>query len=112
MAEHQQQGRVALSDFAGQGAVYDGLMKTLRDGTTVHAYLISGASGVGKKTLSQLIAQYLLCQGDHKPCGVCPACVQTAAGNHPDVIIVQPGVPISPEVSRDLKSIPWTRSVR
>lgn len=106
MTDIQPQIHPALSDFAGQGAVYDGLMRTLKDGTTVHAYLISGASGVGKKTLSHLMAQYLLCQGQDKPCGLCPACVQVKAGNHPDVIVVQPGVPISPEVSRDLKSIP------
>lgn len=96
----------ALSDFAGQGAVYDGLMKTLRDGTHVHAYLISGAAGVGKKTLSMLMAGYLLCQGEPKPCGVCAACMQTKAGNHPDVIVVQPGTPISGEVKAGLKSIP------
>ena len=106
MTDMQPQAHVALSAFAGQGAVYDGLMRTLRDGTTVHAYLISGTSGVGKKTLSHLMAQYLLCQGQNKPCGVCPACVQVRGGNHPDVIIVQPGIPISAEVNRDLKSIP------
>lgn len=100
------QDRLALSDFAGQGAVYDGLMTTLRNGTHVHAYLISGAAGVGKRTLAELLAGYLLCQGHDKPCGACPACVQMRAGNHPDMIVVQPGVPINPSVNRDLKSIP------
>ena len=36
-----------LSDFQGQGAVYDGLMRTLHDGTFVHAYLITGLEGMG-----------------------------------------------------------------
>ncbi|MBR4080482.1 MAG: DNA polymerase III subunit delta' [Clostridia bacterium] len=106
MSEYVRPMTPVLSDFAGQGAVYDGLMKTLRDGTHVHAYLISGASGVGKRTLASLIAGYLLCQGQNKPCGACPACAQTAAGNHPDVIVVQPGIPISSEVNAGLKSIP------
>ena len=51
-----------LSDFEGQGAVYDGLMRTLHDGTFVHAYLITGLEGMGKRTLARLLAQYWLCQ--------------------------------------------------
>ena len=51
-----------LSDFQGQGAVYDGLMRTLHDGTFVHAYLITGLEGMGKRTLARLLAQYWLCQ--------------------------------------------------
>lgn len=42
-----------LSDFQGQGAVYDGLMRTLHDGTFVHAYLITGLEGMGKRTLAR-----------------------------------------------------------
>ena len=60
-----------LSDFEGQGAVYDGLMRTLRDGTFVHAYLITGLEGMGKRTLARLLAQYWLCQapeGEEHPC--------------------------------------------
>lgn len=59
-----------LSDFQGQGAVYDGLMRTLRDGTFVHAYLITGLEGMGKRTLARLLAQYWLCQapeGEKRP---------------------------------------------
>ncbi|MGN0779973.1 MAG: DNA polymerase III subunit delta' [Aristaeellaceae bacterium] len=96
----------ALADFARQGAVYDGLIRTLREGSFVHAYLISGASGMGKRTLAARIAQFLVCTGHDKPCGVCPACVQLLTGNHPDVVTVQPGVPIHPKVEKGLKSIP------
>lgn len=96
----------ALKDFERQGAVYDGLMRTLESGNFVHAYLISGAAGTGKRTLANELARYLLCTGGKKPCGACPACVQVRAGNHPDVILVQPGVPINPQVDKGLKSIP------
>ena len=97
-----------LRDFAGQGAVYDGLMRTLKDGSFVHAYLISGLAGMGKRTLAKLMAQYLLCEhadGD-KPCGKCPACVRVRDDNHPDVLIVQPGKPISSQVEAGRKTIP------
>ncbi len=95
-----------LSDFKGQGALYDGLIRTLREGTYVHAYLISGAAGMGKRTMARLIAQYLLCTGDAKPCGVCPGCIQVRDGNHPDVMTVTPGKPLSPEVKSGLQGIP------
>ena len=95
-----------LSDFKGQGALYDGLIRTLDDGTFVHAYLISGASGMGKRTLARLMAQHLLCTGEKRPCGACPACIQVRESNHPDVITVTPGKPLSPEVKAGMAGIP------
>ena len=98
----------ALRDFAGQGAVYDGLMRTLQSGSFVHAYLLSGLKGMGKRTLAALMAQYLLCEredGD-KPCGECPSCVRVRENSHPDVIVVEPGKPVSSQVEAGRKTIP------
>lgn len=82
---------VRLSDFAPQGAAYDGLLHTLETGTFVHAYLISGIAGVGKRTLARCLTQAMMCTGERKPCGVCHGCIQVREGNHPDVISVAPG---------------------
>lgn len=106
MSEMRNHRAPVLSDFSGQGALYDGLIRTLRDGTFVHAYLISGLPGMGKRTLARLMAQYLLCTGEAKPCGHCPACVQVMQGNHPDVSVVTPGKPLSPDVRTGLQGIP------
>lgn len=100
------QAAPVLSDFSGQGALYDGLIRTLREGTFVHAYLISGMEGMGKRTLARLMAQYLLCQADEKACGFCPACIQVQEGNHPDVAVITPGKPLSPDVKPGLQGIP------
>lgn len=81
-----------LRDFAAQGAVFDGLMHTLRSGHYVHAYLICGMTGVGKRTLARLMAQYMLCRGPktEEPCEQCPDCVRFQDGAHPDVVYLRP----------------------
>lgn len=93
-----------LADFAGQGALYEGLIRTLRDGTYVHAYLITGPEGIGKRTLARLMAQHLLCTAKPacRPCGECPACLQVRHGNHPDVLEVAVGGPLA--TSDDVKN--------
>lgn len=96
----------AMRDFAVQGAMYDGLIRTLEGGTFVHAYLISGIEGVGKRTLARLIAQHLLCTAEKRPCGQCAGCIQVREENHPDVHIVAPGKPLSPDVKPGLQGIP------
>jgi DNA polymerase-3 subunit delta' len=32
----------------------------------------------------------MVCQGERKPCGVCPACKRFLAGSHPDIHVVKP----------------------
>ena len=95
-----------FEDFSSQTMLYDGLVRTLQSGTFVHAYLISGVEGVGKRSLSRQIAQYLLCTGEHKPCGTCPGCIQVREGSHPDVHVIAPGKPLSPDVKPGLQGIP------
>ncbi len=61
-------------------------------GKAPHAYLISAQAASGKRYFANMLAQRLLC---HTPtpqsaCGHCPACLLSAAGNNPDLIIVKP----------------------
>ena len=58
-----------------------------------HAMLITGPAGIGKRVLARALARARLCetpdpQGD--ACGTCASCRYEAAGQHPDLRIVEP----------------------
>ncbi len=54
----------------------------------VHAYLLTGARGLGKRTLARVLASALFCTSENKPCGVCAACRRVMDGNDPDFLEV------------------------
>ena len=54
----------------------------------VHAYLLTGARGLGKRTLARVLAGALFCTSENKPCGHCEACRRVFDGNEPDVLTV------------------------
>jgi DNA polymerase-3 subunit delta' len=59
----------------------------------VHAVLLHGLRGVGKKSLALDFAEALLCaapQADGRSCGRCEECRLTAAGSHPGLRWVLP----------------------
>ncbi len=58
-----------------------------------HAYLLTGAPGVGRRSLALEFASALNCQQPPAPgdyCGTCRACRQTAAMQLPDLSVVSP----------------------
>ena len=73
----------------GNDRLKETLAASLDKGHISHFYLISGPRGSGKHTLARLLAQAILCQGSHKPCGSCGPCRKIENGNHPDFITVE-----------------------
>ncbi|MCP4128044.1 MAG: DNA polymerase III subunit delta' [Gammaproteobacteria bacterium] len=62
-------------------------------GQLPHAILFSGAEGLGKFELAQALAWSLLCKSPSEsgqPCGQCSGCNLMAAGNHPDLTVIEP----------------------
>ncbi len=73
----------------GHDDVVEQFRRALRRGRLASSFLFAGPAGIGKRTFALTFAKALLCgqrpEAELDPCGVCPACVQVAAGTHPDV---------------------------
>ncbi len=67
------------------------LFRDFEAGRMPHAVLLSGESGVGKRTAAHTLAQGLLCAGNgDRPCGQCRDCRRYAARTHPDALFPAP----------------------
>lgn len=77
-----------FADLVGQEHISRALTNALTTGRIAHAFLFTGARGVGKTSSARILAKALNCdQGTSpEPCNVCPACMEITAGNAVDVL--------------------------
>jgi DNA polymerase-3 subunit gamma/tau len=79
--------------LVGQPHVVQALANALTQQRLHHAYLVTGTRGVGKTTISRILAKSLNCTGPDgtggitaRPCGVCAACSEIDAGRFVDYV--------------------------
>ena len=75
-----------FDQLVGQSHVVQALTNALRTQRLHHAYLFTGTRGVGKTTVSRILAKSLNCETGitAQPCGVCAACSDIDAGHFVD----------------------------
>ncbi len=83
----------SFAQMAGQEHVVRALTNALQQRRLHHAYLFTGTRGIGKTTVSRILAKSLNCTGADgrgditaEPCGVCSACTEIDADRYIDYI--------------------------
>src|SRR5499433_4554504 len=77
-----------FSELVGQEPIARTLVNAIEQNRVHHAFLFTGARGVGKTSAARILAKALDCvKGPTaEPCGVCDFCKEIAAGTSLDVI--------------------------
>jgi DNA polymerase-3 subunit delta' len=92
----------SFDDVVGQ----EGAVAHLRAAVAapVHAYLLVGPAGAGKRTAAMAFAAALLCpQGG---CGDCDVCRRVLGGGHPDLVLVErTGPSITVDQAREVRRL-------
>ena len=76
-----------FADLVGQEHVSRTLANAIQAGRVHHAFLFTGARGVGKTSAARIFAKALNCETGPTatPCNVCPSCTEITAGQSVDV---------------------------
>ena len=78
----------AFEDLVGQGHIATALSNAIKQSRVGHAYLFTGARGVGKTSSARIFAKCLNCETGPTttPCNTCDICQAVSTGEDVDVL--------------------------
>lgn len=97
----------------GNEALLERIQGSLNNGKYLHAFIICGPHGSGKKMLAKYLTKAAVCTGVSRPCRKCNGCYKADQGIHPDIETIVPEkgkVQVSVEQIRDLRRTFFTRT--
>jgi DNA polymerase III subunit gamma/tau len=103
-----------FDEVVGQEQIGQALRNAIRSGRVAHAYLFTGARGVGKTSTARIFAKALNCPNvrDAVPCNECDACQAISAGSDVDVLEIDGASNRGIDDIRTLRSNVNVRSMR
>ncbi len=104
----------AFDDVVGQEHVSKALRNAIRAGRVAHAYMFTGARGVGKTSTARILAKALNCPHveDGIPCNECEICKGISGGNDVDVLEIDGASNRGIDDIRSLRANVGVRSMR
>ncbi len=91
---------MAFADIVGHDKAIEVLRRAAGSGRVAQAYLFAGPPNIGKTTVAKQFAKALNCEKlpegtppeQLEPCGICHNCVRIEEENHPDFMVLRPGL--------------------
>lgn len=78
----------------GQESIVNFFKTQIQSDRLVHAYLLCGDSGCGKKTVCNYLLHLIMCKS-HTACGLCNGCATVESGANPDIMYISNGDKLS-----------------